>query len=234
VIITKQIEVPDLMATSGNRTIEVYTDMSGDSDPRDWDCLGTIVGWDRDVQLGKKQIKEQYQVELVLLDILDDAMYLSYEQYYNVMEYATAEVLMNAIKKHTKAVVLPIYVYNHSGISVSTSSYRYRMFDSAGWDWGISGIIYATESKIKEEYGGDKVTDEMRTKAIEVLKEEIKTLDMYYKNEVYWYTVKEGGEEVDSCGGIYARGLEDLKKEIKSMVNDDFKSLVESLDYCSY
>jgi hypothetical protein len=234
VIITKQIEVPDLMATSGNRTIEVYTDMSGDSDPREWDCLGTIVGWDRDVQLGKKQIKEQYQVELVLLDILDDAMNLSYEQYDNVMEHATAEVLMNAIKKHTKAVVLPIYVYNHSGISVSTSSYRYRMFDSAGWDWGISGIIYATESKIKKEYGGDKVTDEMRTKAIEALKGEIKTLDMYYKNEVYWYTVKEGGEEVDSCYGVYAEDLKDLKKELKSMVNDDFKELVENLDYCSY
>ena len=233
-IITKQIEVPDLMATSENRTIEVYTDLSGDSDPREWDCLGTIVGWDRDVKLSEKQIKEQYQVELVLLDILNDALHLSYEQYMNVMEHATAEVLMNAIQKHTKAVVLPIYVYNHSGISVSTSSRQYSLFDRDGWDWGLSGIIYATESKIKKEYGGDKVTDEMRTKAIDVLKGEIKTLDMYFCNEVYWYSIKEGDEVVASCGGIYAEELKDLKKEIKSMVGDDFKNLVDKLDYCSY
>lgn len=233
-IITKHVEVPDLSATIGNRTIEVYTNMSGDCDPRDWDCLGTIVGWDRDVRLGKKQIKEQYQVELVLLDILDDAMNLSYEQYDNVMEYATAEVLMNAIKKHTKAVVLPIYVYNHSGISISTSSNKYRMFDGAGWDWGISGMIYADESTIKKEYGGDKVTDEMRTKAIEVLNGEIKTLNMYFQDEVYWFSVKEYDEMVDSCGGIFAEDLEELKKELKSMVNDDFKDLVDKLDYCSY
>ena len=233
-IITKHVEVPDLSATIGNRTIEVYTDTSGDSDPREWDCLGTIVGWDRDVKLGEKQIREQYQVELVLLDILNDAMNLSDEQYDNVMEYATAEVLMNAIQKHTKAVVLPIYLYNHSGISISTISNKYRMFDGAGWDWGISGIIYAMESTIKKEYGGDKVTDEMRTKAIEVLNGEIKTLNMYFQDEVYWFSIKEDDLMVDSCGGIFAEDLEELKKELKTIVRKEYHDPVDKLNYCEY
>ena len=97
-----------------------------------------------------------------------------------------------------------------------------------------SGMIYADESTIKKEYGGDKVTDEMRTKAIEVLNGEIKTLNMYFQDEVYWFSVKEYDEMVDSCGGIFAEDLEELKKELKSMVNDDFKDLVDKLDYCSY
>lgn len=42
-------------------------------------------------------------------------------------------------------VALPLYVYDHSGISISTSSFNDR------WDSGFLGFIYCTDKSAKKE-----------------------------------------------------------------------------------
>ena len=232
-IITRQEVVPDFSATRDDFVLEVTRDENADN-PRSWDNVGTIVSWNAHTRFGDKTINEQYQFELVLLGILNDSMNLSDSQYENIMEFANADVLYAAIKKHTKAALLPVYLYDHSGISISTCSRKFSMFDPARWDWGISGIIYCTESKIKKEYDVSEVTDETRKKAEDALRQEIKTLDMYFSGDVYEYTLQQGEEILDSCSGIYGEGLDELKKELKGVLSAEYHDLIENLKACEY
>ena len=57
-----------------------------------------------------------------------------------------------------KCVVLPVYMYDHSGLAFKTTPF------SCPWDSGRVGIIYATYSKIREWYGVKMVTNNIRKK----------------------------------------------------------------------
>lgn len=109
-------------------------------------------------------------------------------------------------------VILPLYLYDHSGITISTSPFSCR------WDSGQVGIIYVTKKKVKEEYGD--ITDEVVEKVIKLLEGEVKTYDQYLRGDIYGYEVYEvetcnhGHEHEtfkDSCWGYY--GQEDCMSE---------------------
>ena len=71
------------------------------------------------------------------------------------------------------AVVLPLYLYDHSGITMSTGPF------SCPWDSGQVGWIYATRQEIRDEYGAKRITKKLRAKAVEVLQGEVKTYDEF-------------------------------------------------------
>lgn len=83
--------------------------------------------------------------------------------------------------------VLPIYMYEHSGVTISTSPF------SCGWDSGQVGYIYMTKEKARAE----GLTDPLAT-----LENEVKTMDSYIRGEVYGYIVYDADDqELDSCWG---------------------------------
>jgi len=101
-------------------------------------------------------------------------------------------------------VILPLYLYDHSGITISTSPF------SCPWDSGRVGFIYAKR-------GAEDTTDERLER---YLKGEVDTYDAYISGEVYGFVLeravpfkKERGdgkvtEGVDwdeecSCWGFY-------------------------------
>lgn len=88
-------------------------------------------------------------------------------------------------------VCLPLYLYDHSGLSISCGKF------SCPWDSGQVGMIYCTAEQIAKEWGCDVA------QAREYLLGEVETYDFYLRNEVYFYTVTKRGEPVDSCGGYY-------------------------------
>jgi hypothetical protein len=106
------------------------------------------------------------------------------------------------------AVALPLYLYDHSGITMSTG--RAYPFDCP-WDAGQVGIIYVTREKLLKEYGGKRVTATMKQKAMKVLEQEVTTYDYFITGNCYGY-ILECGEEcdhgdihwehVDSCFGF--------------------------------
>ena len=72
------------------------------------------------------------------------------------------------------AVVLPLYLYDHSGITMSTEPF------SCPWDSGQVGYIFATEEKIREAFltkKDDEINDELRAKVVEELKGEVNIYD---------------------------------------------------------
>lgn len=99
------------------------------------------------------------------------------------------------------AVMLPLYLYDHSGITISTSSF------SCLWDSGQVGWIYVTKSRLREEFGVRQVTREIIEKAEQILKQEVAIYDCYFRGEVYGFAAFEVAdgevEMLDSCYGFY-------------------------------
>lgn len=95
-------------------------------------------------------------------------------------------------------VFLPLYLYDHSGITMSCSPFPCR------WDSGQVGYIYATREMILKEYGGKCLTKYKRERAEKLLRAEVEEYDMYLTGDVWGYIVEheETGWE-DSCWGFF-------------------------------
>ena len=76
-------------------------------------------------------------------------------------------------KVHDLAVCLPIYMYDHSGIAVSTKPF------SCPWDSGRIGFIFVSKAKLRKEYGVKRVTASIVAKAIRILEAEVEEYNQY-------------------------------------------------------
>lgn len=123
--------------------------------------------------------------------------------------------------------IMPLYLYDHSGITISTSSSSFQAFDSVGWDWGLLGFIYLTHEKIKENWSNIEDED-IPEKSAEVMQAEVEEYDQFLRGDIYGFILEKGTrcdqgdihwETEDSCWGFYgydheASGLKDnLPKE---------------------
>jgi hypothetical protein len=112
------------------------------------------------------------------------------------------------IKRENVGVILPLYLYDHSGITMNTTGF------SCNWDSGRVGFIFISKEKMLKEYGGKIVTQTLKDKVTGYLKGEVETYDQYLTGDVYGYrvsevtTCSEGHEhetEIDSCWGYYGQ-----------------------------
>lgn len=112
------------------------------------------------------------------------------------------------IEHDTNYISLPIYMYDHSGITVSTSPF------SCHWDSGKLGIIAVSRDKLKAEGLSDKTDDEIR----QYLTNEITTYDQFITGDVYGFKISDKhGDEVESCWGFF--GSDTALTEAKSVVD---------------
>ena len=147
-------------------------------DPREWDNLGTMVCLHKRYSLGD-------------------------EHEYRAEDQASWNELKNTIlQDNPDAVILPLYLFDHSGLTMSTGSAMFRECDRAGWDWGQVGLIFVSGDDIRKEYG--ECSDKTRELVTTVLDGEVETYDQYLRGLVYEWTVEGDDEEVlDSCGGYF-------------------------------
>jgi len=113
-------------------------------------------------------------------------------------------VLVSEIIALSKGAViaLPLYVYDHGGITMNTNGF------SDPWDTSSVGIIWTTPKKLQETGIVQETGETWESVAKRSLEAEVQTYDQYLKDEVYGYVVEtldEEGEwtEVDSCYGYY-------------------------------
>jgi len=121
------------------------------------------------------------------------------------------------ITKEGASVILPLFMLDHSGITISTKSFHDH-FDS-----GQIGFIYATHEDICKEYGESTPIDEAVEKVKEVLLAEVQEYDKYVSGEVYCATMYEkkvcnlGHEHFDimdiTCGFYEVSEAEDYINE---------------------
>lgn len=108
---------------------------------------------------------------------------------------------------------LPLYLYDHGGITMSTGSF------SCPWDSGQVGYIYLPKKKIEEEFSGLKRTsDDFRT----YLNGEVETYDQYLTGDVWGFVIEDPeGEQLDSCWGFF--GSVSAKEEAEIVLRAEIK-----------
>jgi hypothetical protein len=119
------------------------------------------------------------------------------------------EVKDYLIKECGAVVILPLWLYDHGGISISTQAF-YGRAQHAHWDSGPVGFIYATRESIEFGQEWKYLTKERRAKVEEYLRSEINIYDQYLTGDVYGYRISVDGEIIDSCYGFFG---EELVKE---------------------
>lgn len=200
-------------ATVDNVKVEIVHDNDGASNPRDWDNLGTMLYAHGRYTLGDKT--------------------------FNSSDYSSwKEALRGEGGKESDIVFLPLYLYDHSGITISTESFVGRA-QHAEWDSGQVGWIYATKETIRKELGVNNVTKLVREKVLERLKGEVEVFDQYLTGDVYGVKVieldEDGNEgEDEACWGFFGSDVEEsgMADFIRSNIKDDavYTKIIEELN----
>lgn len=172
-------------------TIKIEQDQSPMNPRTDWDNLGTMVCFHKRYSLGDES------------------------HGFNSSDYDSWGELAKAIEKNDVAAILPLYLYDHSGITMSTGEFSCR------WDSGQVGFIFITKKKAREEFGIKRITKEWRDKLEGYLKSEVETYDQYLTGDVYSFEVEFEDGETDSCGGFFGSNHEEsgLLENAKSSID---------------
>lgn len=203
----------------GNKyTLEVIQDEYPD-DPRNWSNVCTMVCWHRRYKLGDDHSFESPDefMQHLYLDVIG-------KHWCDEHESDDWQDVYKELQNTDLVLIKQINLYDHSGITISTSSgYPYN----DRWDSCCVGFIYVTKKTIFKECGG--ITEEnWKDRADKYLEGEVKTYDQYLRSDVYGYTLTkktihqekcphcgevireyEDEEEVDSCWGFYGDCLEE-------------------------
>lgn len=162
--------------------------------PREWDNLGTMTCFHKRYNLGDKHHWKS--------DMFDDW-----------------DAVEKGIELAGAIIILPLYLMDHSGLTMRVDSSTFRMADSHGWDWGQVGFIHITMEKIRAEYGWKRLSKKRRERIATYLSQEVETYSQYLNGEVYGYVIEdEEGNDIDSCWGFfgYDYAVEQAKEAVKS------------------
>lgn len=236
-----------MATTTRNRRIRIVQDEDPGDPRKEWDNLGRMVCWHRRYSLGDEQPSESGDEFLWNLAVSADESlegehhHLNGDVYEEMMESgwshesACEEIDKRIIVLRDRVlgenfVIMPLFLYDHSGLSISTSASSFRMVDSAGWDWGQLGIIYcslekAAESQLLDEHASwdtpvvwkkpDGSQGTLREVTEYNLVCEVNTYDQYLTGDVWGFVTEVHEEcahcgrdewvEEDSCWGFYGR-----------------------------
>ena len=147
--------------------------------------------------------------------------------------------LVDELKQDPDVVVRPVYMYDHSGQTISLSSF------GDPWDSGICGVIFAKKSEAFKWFEKECTEENWKDMILKAMESEIKVYDDYIRGEVYWYELEkqydveckrlDNGETwidhcydcVDSCGGFFG----DIKESIFDGYNidlDEYETFYEA------
>lgn len=149
--------------------------------PRNWDNQTTMVCFHNKHSLGDKT---DYKID-------------DYNSFY--------ELETNIRNKNDIELIIPISLYDHSGLSISTGI-------SQNWDSGQIGFIFITKKTMKE----NNLTIEDARK---IIVQEIETYNQYLSGDIWQYVLIEkeiceccshmNKEEIDGCGGFYGNDFKE-------------------------
>ena len=164
-----------------DRVLEIFQDEYAES-PRNFDNLGVMVCCHPRYDLG---------------DVQTDA---SLEEHLMSEDMDIGDI----------AVMLPLYLYDHSGISMSCGERTYPYDDP--WDSSAVGVIYVTKKRAREEWGVQRLSRKTLRQIEATLAAEVETYDQYLQGDVYGFVLyeksmcnhgKEHLTETDSCCGFF-------------------------------
>lgn len=216
------------------RRVRLVLDSDPES-PREWDNLGTIVGWHSRYNLGDEQpAAEPAEWARYLAADLVDA---------DDADLIPDEHVSRILDKHV--VILPVHIYEHGGVALSCSGF------SDPWDSGQVGYVYCTLQQARENWllpgatWETEVTDHENNKlsirdyAAQILRAEVETYSQYLDGDVYGFICEEREtcdccgrgtwEHVDSCFGFYGSDTK-TNGMADHMPDDEWLALLHDAD----
>lgn len=189
-------------------------------DPREWDNICTMTCWHRNYDLGDKHNFENPDefMQHLYLDVTG-------KHWCDEHENDDWQDIYKALKETNLVLIKAINMYDHSGITVSTSNdYPYNDY----WDAGIVGFIYVTKKtifkegcsllakdendnpiRIEHKHDGAPSTYSLQTiptteenwkeVADYYLESEMETYDQYLRGDVYGYELTTKVIRQDKC-----------------------------------
>jgi hypothetical protein len=209
--------------------VRIVADSDYENPRTAWDChAGRMICWHNRYNLGDDhdyrdpsnfqeelacEANDDLEEELDRLDDVREALFVRADEngcddYDSRAAYANRFVRPRVDKLIDAAlegyVILPLYLMDHSGISMSVGSF------GCPWDSGQVGWIICDKETIEKEFKGD------RDLAEKCLLAEVMTYDDYLTGNVYGFIVEERDfdeerdedddedwEQTDSCWGFY-------------------------------
>lgn len=179
-------------------TIKIEPDEDPINPRTEWDNLGTMAAFHNRYDLGDKL--ESHGIDTELFGGWD-------------------EIEEHIRKKLKGFIILPLYLYDHGGITMNTTGF------SCNWDSGQVGFIYITAEKIRKEFSKQRISASLKKKITDNLRAEVKLYDQYLTGDVWGISaiLDPDGDEVDdgSVWGFF--GTEDCVAEAKSTIEWDIK-----------
>lgn len=178
--------------------IEIVPDENALDPRKEWDNFGTMICFHKRYNLG-------------------DSHYVRSGDFsgWNDME----DYIRNQLNA---SVVLPIFMYDHSGITINTSGF------SCPWDSGQIGFIYASREKIRSEFNCDKITKKTKDKVASILQGEVETYNHYVAGDVYGWIIRKDDEILDSVWGYMGNDFKYMIDEAKAQI-DSYDKKIDNL-----
>jgi len=230
----------------GQCLIKIHYDEDAES-PRADDNLGTIVSWHRRHHLGDEQPTEDAGEYLINLARRASRKFDRMMDRFETLDRSghdgpVFDKALARVKEEREAVLdrhyarLPLYLYDHSGITISTGPF------SCPFDSGQVGFIYCSLQKARENWvlcksagwkylmdewmDGDRyIGDEqkklpkaqrkkvtLRDATIRALEQEVSHYDDFLTGQCFGYVVEAENGEEESCWG-FVGDIDYVKKD---------------------
>lgn len=135
-------------------------------------------------------------------------------------DYNSWDEVREAIEKeYGKCCILPVYMYDHSGVSISTTQF------SCAWDSGQIGFIFVPYTKIREDYSVKHISKKKLEEVRKVLIAEVEVYGSYINGDVYGYIIPKGDGDDESCWGFY--GCDHEKSGLLAAAREDIDYLIK-------
>lgn len=184
--------------------------------PREWDNTCAMVCEHRHYNLGDYKDGSSQAIAAVRAsrfyrDTWEDSESGTFRHNgatYDTLDLSYAPDLWQAVQMCEDIISTPLYLFDHSGLSISTGAF------SCPWDSGQVGFAFVSKAHLKECQGKTRWTPALKQWARKMIECEVETYDSYLRGEVYGYIAEratewdESGEpiewdEIDSCWGYY-------------------------------
>ena len=174
--------------------------------PREWDNLGTILASHKRYELSDEPFPEAGE--------------------YGSLEADFSRHLQSNGLSLDKVIYTPIYMYDHSGITLSPTPF------SCPWDSGQIGFNYVSRAKVRTEYAIKRISRALEEKVIEVLNDELQTYNNYVKGNCYGFIITDDEDNhIDSCWGFIGDDFDDIKKQMMEYIKPEYWNLLNNIDY---
>lgn len=176
------------VARNARHTCVIY-EHDAENPREEYYTLGTMVCWHRRYKLGDKHTYESPDefLENLCRELVPNC---------ETPEDLAISAKLDLLSEVPGFVILPVYLYDHSGISISTHSFN------DPWDSGQVGWIYATPDDLRENLMREPAEWDVWC-TLPILRQEVDEYNCYLSGIAYCFELYENdGVQINACSNI--------------------------------